>query len=335
MKHLFFIHSHTLFLTSIGVVDYLNLPHKDVLFVYSRNYKTTIPTDIESVDISNQMEDTFYIMLSWSRRNFFYNKKIRDDLVSFFDDFVQEHTSGRAYRLYIPHLQHHAFQIMATNPRCDEIFFIQEGGRAMIPLQTGKISFLNAVYNKLILHNDSRVWKCSNWFPNEHTPYSRPVKAFAFDKDYFCDAPEQTILVKWPHIPISVSIDEQRPFFLLEGAVELGQVEGNLYNNAVKVLINEFAESKNYIKFHPAQKAEARHLILNMFKEKKCEVEELPMDIPFELIVVNFHNLKLYGFGTSLLFYGKSFGHHVVSRENLLMKSKRYRIYSKGLAKLE
>ena len=58
------------------------------------------------------------------------------------------------------------------------------------------------------------------------------------------------------------------------------------------------------------------------------------MDVPFELILVNYSNLKLYGFGTSLLFYGKAFGHQVVSKEYLLKKSWRYRHYSRGLAEL-
>lgn len=334
MKHLFFIHSHTLFLTSLGVVEYLNLPHKDVLFVYSRNYKSVVPTNIQWIDISKQIEDTFYIMLSWSRRNFLYRRKKRDGLVRFFDDFANKHANGDVYRLYVPHLQHHAFQIMATNPLCEEVFFIQEGGRSMIPLQTSKISLFNRLYNRLVLLNDKRVWKCSNWFPSENTPYTRPITAFAFDKKYFADAPQETIIIKWPAISVDIDINSQYPIFLLEGAVELGQVERSVYSEAVRSLINEFAEKHNYIKFHPAQKTEIRQIYLNMFKEKGCDVEELPMDVPFELVVVNYKSLKLYGFGTSLLFYGKSFGHHVVSRENLLMKSRRYRMYSQGLAKL-
>ena len=334
MKHFFFIHSHTLFLTSLGVVDYLDLPHKDVIFWYSRNYKSVVPVDIKCVDISVQMENTFYIMLSWSRRNFIFNKKKRDEIVSYFDDLVMDFAGDANFRLYVPHLQHHGFQIMATHPYCEETFFIQEGGRAMYPLQTGKLSWFNKIYNKFVLKNDKRIWKCSNWFPNRYTPYSKPIKAFAFDSKYFGEAPSQIILIKWPRIPIDVDIHTDFLIFLLEGAVELGQVEKKVYIEAVKSLIDEFAESRNYIKFHPAQNTETRQLFLKMFLDKGYIVEELPMDVPFELIVVNFKNLKLYGFGTSLLFYGKTYGHHVVSREKLLLKSKRYKIFCKGLEKL-
>lgn len=70
-----------------------------------------------------------------------------------------------------------------------------------------------------------------------------------------------------------------------------------------------------------------------MFKDIGVEVEELPMNVPFELILVNYEHLSLVGFGTSLLFYGKAMGHNVVSREDYLLSSRRYRSYVKGLQK--
>ena len=64
-------------------------------------------------------------------------------------------------------------------------------------------------------------------------------------------------------------------------------------------------------------------------------VEELPMDVPFELILTNFESLQLYGFGTSLLFYGQALGHKVVSKEEYLLSSARYRAHVKGLQTLD
>lgn len=335
MKHLFFIHSHTLFLTALGVVEYLHLNEKDVIFIYSRHYKSAIPISIKTFDLSKEIEDTFYIMLSWSRRNFFYNKKQREKSVIFFDDFVKENVGDDKYRLYVPHVQLHVSQIMATNKQCEEMFFIQEGGRAMLPLQTGRISLINRLYNKLVLRNDDRVWKCSNWFPNKNTPYSKPVSVFAFSPNFFGNAPNKIYNVRWPRIKINIPLVEGRPIFLFEGAVELGQVKRKIYMSSVSTLIKQYAGQKNYIKFHPMQGQEARESIFKIFSDLDVEAEELPMDVPFELIVSNYHNLQLYGFGTSLLFYGKSFGHHVESMERLLMKSWRYRIYLKGLQSLD
>lgn len=332
-KHIFLIHSHTTFLTSVGVIEKENLAQEDVIFILSRHYKNILPYNYKSFDFSDEIEKTFYIMFSWSRRNFFYDKKQYHSSVSFFDAFVENNAKSGFY-LYAPQLQMITAQILATNPLCEECFFIQEGGRTMNTLLTGKIPAIWRMYNRIVLGKNKRIWKCINWFPNETTPYNKPITAYAFDKKFFGNAPQKTIMVKWPDVNVDVKLDTKYPIFLLEGAVELGQVEKKVYLEAVQKLINEYAEEKNYIKFHPKQSDEIKRQYLEMFHAKGVDVEELPMDVPFELILVSYKNLRLYGFGTSLLFYGKSFGHTVVSNEQDLMVSMRYRMYVKGLQKL-
>ena len=102
----------------------------------------------------------------------------------------------------------------------------------------------------------------------------------------------------------------------------------------MKKLVLQFAKPKNYIKFHPKNSSHAKQKYLDIFKSLNIEVEELPMNVPFELILVKYSNLTLVGFGTSLLFYGKAMGHQVISKEEYLMSSRRYRYYVKGLQKL-
>lgn len=334
MKHIFFIHSHTVFLTALGVIDYKKIASEDVVFITYRNYKNDLLRTYKSVDISKEEQDTFYIVFSWSHRNFFYNKEQYQKSIAFFDSFLKD-VANEGYNLYVPQLQAIAFQIAATNPLCKECFFIQEGGRTMYPLLTGKISLAWRIYNAIVLRKEKRLWKCTNWFPNNNTPYNRPITAYAFDKEYFSQGPKEIILVTWPKIDVDTELDVNRPIFLLEGAVEHGQVEKHVYVNAVRKLINSYAEENNYIKFHPKQSEEVRQLYINMFHEKGCNVEELPMDVPFELILAKYRNLKLYGFGTSLLFFGQALGHKVVSNETDLLVSKRYRIYVKGLQMLK
>lgn len=334
MKHIFLIHSHTLLLTALGVIEKENIPKEDVIFIYSRNYQNVLPIGYRSFDFSTEIEDTFYIMLSWSRRHFFLNKKNRNRSVDFFDKFITENVVT-SYYLYVCQLLVHANQILATNPLCRECFFIQEGGRVMTPFLTDHISWFCRLYNSIILNGDKRLWKMSNWFPNKKTPYNRHIIAYAFDKNYFGNMPQEIRIVKWPPIKLNINLDTNRPIFVLEGAVELGQIENFLYEKAVKRLVSEFASEKNYIKFHPKNSNEAKEKYKSFFLEKGAEVEELPMNIPFELILANFENLRLYGFGTSLLFYGKALGHQAVSREEYLLSSARYRIYVKGLQTLD
>lgn len=333
MKHIFLIHSHTLLLTSLGVIAKEKIAKENVIFIYSRNYKSCIPVDYESYDLSKEIEDTFYIMFSWSRRHFVYSRKNRNKSVSFFDNFISEHAQV-GYYLYVCQLQAFANQILATNEHCKECFFIQEGGRVMTPLLSSRISWFLRAYNTIALRGENRIWKMSNWFPNNTTPYNKPIKAFAFDPEYFGKMPIETVKISWPKIDVDIEIDEQRPIFVLEGAVELGQIDSKTYFHAVEKIVKKYAKSYNYIKFHPKNSLQARKRYLDVFLKFGVKVEELPMNIPFELILVKYPNLTLIGFGTSLLFYGKSLGHHVISEEGYLLSSRRYRSYVKGLQTL-
>ena len=334
MEHIFVIHSHTLFLSSLGVINKLGLKEEDVLFLFHRHYKTIIPFNYKWIDISDEFEETYYILLSWSRKHFLLDRHQRKKSLDFFDKLVDDNVK-ECYCLYIPHLQGFAYQILATNKKCKECFYVQEGGRVMLSCLTDKIAWVWRLYNRFILKNDKRLWKCTNWFPNENTPYNKPVTVYTFDSSYYgTSIPKANIHIEWPNIDINIDINEDYPIFLLDGSVELGQVELNVYNKALRKMISEQAKMANYVKFHPMQSNVRKQEIMKMFTDLGLTVSELSDEVPFELIVVKYKNLNLLGFGTSLLFYGRAYGHHVISYEMELIGSRRYRMYSKDLPKL-
>ena len=57
MKHIFLIHSHTLLLTSLGVINREKLAEEDVIFIYSRNYRSCIPVNFQCFDFSKESID--------------------------------------------------------------------------------------------------------------------------------------------------------------------------------------------------------------------------------------------------------------------------------------
>ena len=231
MKHVFIIHSHTLFLSSLGVINKLGLVEDEVLFLFHRHYKTTIPFNYKWIDISEEFEKTYYILFSWSRKHFCLDKRQRQASLDFFDGLIEENAPN-GYYLYTSHLQAFAYQILATNPKCLECFFVQEGGRSMVSDMTDNIAPIWRIYNKLVLRGDNRLWKCTNWFPNKHTPYNKPVTVYTFDDKYFCDAPYKSIHIDWPKIDIDLDINESWPIFTIDGDVELGHVERHVYEPA-------------------------------------------------------------------------------------------------------
>lgn len=335
MKHLFLIHSHTVFLTAMGVIEYLRLKESDVLIMNFRHYHNPqLGFDYKSYDFSEIVEESYHIFFSYSRKHFKIDKKQRNKIVNAFDNFV-DNIMQEDYILYIPHLQSPSFQILATNKRCKDVYFVQEGARVMYDCITDKNKWYFRLYNKLFMRNEDRMWKAYNWFPEKNSPYNKPITVFAFDKSYFGNAPSKTVLVSWPKVKVDIQIETEYPIFVLEAAVELGQVEKQIYKQCVNRLIEVCGKRNNYIKFHPQQSKETQKEYLEMFFTKGMNVEPLPMDIPFELILAAFKNLTVCGFGSSLLFYAKAFGHKVISHEQDLLISPRYKMYCKNIEKLK
>lgn len=334
MKHLFLIHSHTVFLTAMGVIEKLGLRESEVVIMNFRNYRNPkYPIAFECYDFTKTVEDSFHIFFSYSRKHFLLDKKMREKVVGEFDGFI-DNVIHEEYALYVPQLQSPTFQILATNDKCKEVLFVQEGGRVMFDCITDKNKWYFTLYNILFMRNEKRMWKAYNWFPDKYAHYKRPIKAFAFDKAYFGKMPTETIMVTWPIMEIDIKLNMNYPVFVMEAAVELGQVEKQVYMKALGNLIDNCAKENNYIKFHPQQSKDTQEQIVEIFHQKGKDVESLPMNVPFELVLSSNKNMTVCGFGSSLLFYAKAFGHKVVSYEQDLMVSPRYRLYCKNIQKL-
>lgn len=333
MKHLFIAHSHTVFLTAVGVIEKLNLDKKDVVFMYTRHYKNSLNFPYKYYDYSDEVEESYHIFISFTHKHYLFSKKQHDKTIKIFDDFIKEQI-GEEYCLYLPHLQTPAYQIMATNDKCVKCAFLQEGARIMKDLARSENTWYFTLYNKIVLRNETRMWKCYRWFPDKNAPFKKEISAYVFDKEYYGDIPSETTIIKWPNVKLHINLNTQYPIFALEGAVELGQISKKTYMNAVNNLIKTCGKEYNYIKFHPAQTESIKKEYLKLFKDKGLKVIELPMDIPFELIVSSFKGLTVCGFGSSLLFYAKVFGHNVISHENELLTSFRYRFHVRNVSKL-
>jgi len=333
MKHIFLIHSHTLYLTSLATIEYLKLKKEDIIFIYSRYYNTILKNDFLTVDMSEEAENCFHAVLSFSRRNYLINHKLKNNIIRKVDTFIDKNVTD-VFNVYVPHLQSFISQIFATHERCVECNFVQEGGRVMSEFVVNKNWLPFQWYNFLFLRKEKRIWKSICWFPMESVHFTKPIRVYAIDKKFFGEWNGEIHVIKWPELQIPYTIESQCPIFVYEGAVELGQVEKHIYMNAVKRQIEKYHQKNNYVKFHPMQTIEAKKTIKNFFIQEGVEMMELPMDVPFELLLTSYKNLKLYGFGTSLLFFAKALGHEIVSDEKELLKSHKYRQYYKRILDL-
>lgn len=330
MKHLFFINSHTTYLTSLGTISLLKLAPEDICMIYVRNYKNSF--------IKNQYK---VLDLSWA-----YYLTFKDylfppfKLIRKIDGLVSELVEGCPYVFYAPNPGGlRLLQILSTNSSCKKINYVQEGAlvfdqlliEKQLPL---KYRIWDAVLSVCFNH---RIWASHySWrMPSFLMKRMSTPECFCISEDIFNKLGYQIQIVKWPKADIEKTkyhINPDYPCFVLESSVEMGVVEKDVYFAGIKKMIKEKAEEHNYVKFHPNQSPDNINEILAIFSDNNCQVERLHDDFPFELYLSSYKHLKVYGFNSSLLVFAKQVGDTTYSLENFLLEnSVRYREWRKKL----
>lgn len=309
MKHVFVINSHTTFLTSMGVIPYLDLNDDDVIFIYIRNYKNTI------TQIPYKSIDATKLALSYKDITSNYDTIIRTT-----DSFIYQEI-GTQYNLYVPHFWHYFFQVLYTHPFCRRVSYVQEGGPAYTNLYETQVSLLERLRLFFWLAvRRKRTFECK-WYKRGIIYKQLKLDSFAINSTYFKHLPSDNHIVEWPSQKVDITIDNSHPIFIFDGYVTNGLVEKDVYLSLCQDIISEQASSNNYVKFHPAQTDEERKTILQFFSDKDCMAEIMSDDIPMEYIIIQFRKMKYIGFTSSLLYYAQDYGHTVVSYEKRLLSS--------------
>lgn len=327
MKHVFVVHSHTTFLISMAAISKLSLAKDDVILLYGRKYS------ISCVDVPYRvlnMDDIYYHKTSGLK--FVLSPKEQKKYEKEVDYFIDNQINDD-YAFYTPHLCFPAFQLILTNPRCKKLNLIQE---AAVTWFDKSFSFNTFIKNSLVLFNQ-RLWYRNNWFlPDFIYGMFSDINTFALTETYWSPLHHtRHIVVEMPRYDLNVNFNSSKPIFVFEASVEHKQIEKIIFMKGCEKLISECKEDINYVKFHPAQTDDNKKQILSMFGNSK--VEELPMGVPFELILSSYKNLKVYGFTTSLIVYAYDMGHKVICRARQLgEKSKMFHKYiiSLGLVNL-
>lgn len=314
MKHVFVINSHTTFLTSMGVVDYLKIPSNDVIFLYVRNYKNSVSQNpfavFECTDLAN----------SCNNITDKYLEKIAN-----IDAFIAKNIKCK-YSLYVPHLWHWFHQILYTNNLCKKVSYVQEGGPAQTKVYIKDVSWIESVksYIRLAILKH-RIFECK-WYIKGCIYKQRQLDSYAINDMYFDCLPSVNHVVEWPRIHIDVQLDSKRPIFIFDGHIENGTVEPDIYFQACSRIIRKYAYPENYVKFHPAQGNDERRKILDMFLEDGHRAEVMSDEIPVEYIILQFRKLTFIGFTSSLLYYAQDNHHNVICCEDeLILHSTKYR----------
>lgn len=120
MKHVFVVHSHTVFLSAYGAIEKLGLKNDEVIFLYGRNYQ------ISCIDVPYRIYDVdnlYYYQKTVSY--YFVNHFCRIKHQRMVDEFIENNVDDDFF-LYIPHTGFPFFQILLTNSRCKGLNLLQE-----------------------------------------------------------------------------------------------------------------------------------------------------------------------------------------------------------------
>ena len=314
MKHVFVINSHTTFLTSMGVVDYLRIYSDDVIFIYVRNYKNSVSRiDYACYDCTNLSDSCANIADGYSGK------------IANVDTFVSQNIRER-YCLYVPHLWHWFHQILYTNKLCCRVSYVQEGGPAQTKVYITDVSLIECIksYIRLAILKH-RIFE-TKWYIKGCIYKQLRLDSYAINDVYFDNLPSVNHIVKWPRADIKLHINSKLPIFIFDGHIANGTVEPDIYIQACERIIKQYACVENYVKFHPAQRSEEREKILDLFIENGYRTDVMTDDIPTEYIILQFSKLTFVGFTSSLLYYAQDNHHNVICCEDeLILNSMKYR----------
>ena len=328
MKHVFVINSHTTYLTAMGTIDYLKLEVSSIIILLVRNYKNTYMRKdyriLDASDLSYKSEKAF------ASRNL--RRKDKVEMIKIIDEFIIDNI-GETFHLYAPHLAHPLWVVLYTNKACCHFSYIQE---ALAPFtnrfvtRTPLLGFFENIYYDMLTHG--RMWYYRPWYLHSRIRIDIKMDAYARNEKFFKNLPLKTSIIDWP-LPeqdISLSFEEDHKIFIYDAHVVHHIMKSDDYIMMCKKLIETQAATYNYLKFHPGQSIEETNIIKEYFKSKNLNFLVIDNAIPFEYIIMTKKNLKLTGYGSTLLFLAYDYGHKVYCYDKELLQFKSFKKYIKN-----
>jgi len=312
MKHVFSIHSHTIFLTSMGVIDYLKLKHEDIVFLLGRKYSCIyIPQDIKCVEFVHFND---YGSKPLNR------KKLKTQLLDI--DKMIANSIGEEFIFYCPHTGVN-MQAIITNDKCIGMHYIQESCSDFydIPFNWKRVLY----WFQNIWMNEKRYYRQEDWNPTPNIIEKiRNTEIYAVSYNVFKSAPFKKNIVSWPKYELSIQLNDSYPVFVFDIAVACKLVSLELYLKAAQTIIKENAGEVSYIKFHPHESELEKKELHKIFENLNLKYLDLPQEIPMELVLAAHPRMQIVGYASSLVYFAKDLGHPVSQRTDLLCGEKKY-----------
>ena len=141
---------------------------------------------------------------------------------------------------------------------------------------------------------------------------------YGLDNKIFASLKAEHHIIKWPVPNLELHYDPNAAYFILDGLVKNNMCEQDVLLSNTEKLVEENALPLNYLKFHPNQSSEERQKMISFFEARNLKYEILDQKVPFELVLIIMHGLKVVGMASSLCFFAKQLGHRVICHDDWL-----------------
>ncbi len=314
LKHVFYLHSQTCYITALKVIKYKKILNDQVILLISRN-----------TPLFNNKYQTFHIYPILDNWPFYTQKKIFnlkwifnykalkifDNVINFInDDFI----------FYSQNSRHYKYNIFISSKNCVENHFIEDGLdmyssqnefniKYPTPLKV-RYKILNNLLsniqnlNKRIFQNDNPFWSKNDksfFYSLSNLSYQN----LNIDKNKLINLQNVEINVKIPKINSNYPI-------ILPSALEEQNIttNNNIANSYIQFLKKNSIDIIN-IKWHPAHTLNSKDIISKLISNEGISINYIDDSIPMELLFATSNSkLTLISNGSSLLIYGVLLGQH-------------------------
>lgn len=315
MKHIFWVHSHTSFYTSLAIIDYLKLDAENIIFISDRNYSNKY-FDCEFHDFSCIVNK----LSPFTIKTGFFLGRIQKDLDVEIDKIVRDNN----FIAYIPHLSHPAFQILITHDKSVGYNFIEEGlANYIIENYQGATfrKFSKAINSLIAIYNyfNNRVTLNHKIFGN-YRKYNFEPKYFLIDNKYHIQHKNQVMLTWKPH-DVEIKIPQNSIILILGPTLEYNMASRDQFVASLQKLLDypKVKTSNFYVKYHPYNNESTMKLIEGVLHRNEIKFKIIPNDEPIEQLLRNDKDFTIIGIDSSLLFYAK-----ILNKKNKVISAYKY-----------
>ena len=315
MKHVFYIHSQTCYITALKVIKFEEILKDQVILLISRN-TPLFKNDYQSFHVYPLLDNwPFYTQKQILSFKWFMNRKI----LNIFDHIINNMIKDN-FVFYSQNSRHYKYNVFISSKNCIENHFIEDGLDMYASQNEFNIkypdplkiryklvnSLLSNIQNlkKRIFQNDNAFWSKNNksfFYALSNLSYQN----LNIDKNKIINLQEVEINVKIPKINSNFPI-------ILPSALEEQNIttNQNLANSYIHFLKKKSIDVIN-IKWHPAHTVNSKNIISKLISNEGISINYIDDSIPMELVFANSNSkLTLISNGSSLLIYGVLLGQH-------------------------